>query len=137
MKLIVFILLLFFSLSACSREDSHLPVPVKRTVSGQGMRLINFSGIWNQGSVQLQFALSGDLSDIADVKIFSGSSSNQLCLIGELAVNKIQVPAAFSYTDPAPKGSPTYYMVGIEDNKGHITYVNNILSVSKPSGLEK
>jgi hypothetical protein len=137
MKLIVFILLLFFSLSACSKQDSHLPVPVERTLADQGMSLISFSGVWNQGSVQLQFALSGDLSKITDVKIFSGSNSNQLCLIGELAVNKLQASAGFSYTDPAPKGSPTYYMIGIEDNQGHVTYVNNILSVSKPSGLEK
>ncbi|TAN01374.1 MAG: hypothetical protein EPN39_02275 [Chitinophagaceae bacterium] len=137
MKPTAFIVLMFLSLSACSKQDSDLAFPVKKTVTNQGASLVDFSGKWDHGAVQLQFTLSGNLSNVTAFKIFSGSSSNQLCLIGELDVTVIQTPSTFSFNDPAPKGSPTYYMIGIEDNQGHITYLNSILSVSKPSGLGK
>lgn len=131
MRSVSVIFLLFISLSACSKQDSDPVVPVKKVTAYQGISVTGFSGVWNQNTVQLSFSLSGNLSGFTAIKIFSGNSSNQLCLIGEMTVTGTQTPATFSYSDADPKGSPTYYMLGIEDSQGHLTYLNNILGVSK------
>ncbi len=99
----------------------------------EGITISRFSGSWdNNGMVHLLFQTSGDLSQMSALKIFSGSNSNDLCVIGTLKVKNDNSSATFSFSDPDPKASPTYYMIGVEKKGGGVTYIDNIWTVSKP-----
>lgn len=128
----VVILFLLFSLSACSKQDTYIGTPSKEMQADEGLTITNFSGRRTDEGIHLRFRTAGDLSQISSLKIFSGSSSNELCIIGTVNVKNDEPSAYFSFDDTYPKGPPTYYMIGVEDLSGTVTYVNKIWTIYDP-----
>ncbi|MCL6524716.1 MAG: hypothetical protein K6T34_08625 [Thermoflavifilum sp.] len=131
-KNIYLFLFLGFSLAACSKADDHFAVPQQQTAVVEHTILSGFTGYAQGNVVQLSFTYTGDVSQVSAFRIYSGVDSHQLCAIGEIQISDMS-KATFSFTDNHPKGDPTYYLVGIVDRQGRITYANQILSVSLKS----
>lgn len=133
MKLPVALVISLLSLSACSKQDDHpLGLSIIKTATKNNLTVTAFSGAWEGSTVHLQFQTSGDLSGISEFQILSGSSNTQLCMIGTLKVSdNASSVEQFSFTDTNPKSSPVFYMIGVKNTNGDITYFNNIVRVSE------
>ncbi|MBX5438850.1 MAG: hypothetical protein IRZ29_04840 [Thermoflavifilum sp.] len=129
MKKISTLLFLLLALNACSKIDDHFAVPQQPVVQTETSAISEFTGYAQGNTVYLSFTYKGDLSQVAAFRIYSGVDSHQLCAIGELQITSKDA-GHFQFTDTHPKGDPTYYLIGIVDQQGHITYANLILPVS-------
>jgi len=127
-KMLIISLFLLTALQACSKMDDHFTVPQQATVQTANTAIHQFTGYAQGNTVHLTFSYNGNLSQVAAFRIYSGVDSHQLCAIGELSISDTTV-TNFEFVDAHPKGDPTYYLIGIVDQQGHITYANLILPV--------
>ncbi|MBX6379774.1 MAG: hypothetical protein IRZ01_03715 [Thermoflavifilum aggregans] len=127
MQKIITISFLLIALQACSKIDDHFAVPQQPTVQTETTPISQFTGYAQGNTVHLSFTYTGDLSQVAAFRIYSGTNSYQLCAIGELQITTNSTH--FEFVDNNPKGDPTYYLIGILGQNGQITYANIILPV--------
>jgi hypothetical protein len=127
-KMFTISLFLLTALQACSKIDDHFAIPQQAEVQTANTAIHQFAGYAQGNTVHLSFSYNGNLSEVAAFRIYSGIDSHQLCAIGELPISS-STTTSFEFVDAHPKGDPTYYLIGIIDLQGHITYANVILPV--------
>lgn len=132
MRALVFLMISILCFSACSKQDDNSQdLNMNKPIAKNAITVNSFSGKWEGSTVHLQFQISGDFSKVSEFQVLSGSSNTQLCLIGVLSVQSNSSDTeSFSFIDTHPKSSPVYYMIGIKNLDGTVTYLNNIVSVS-------
>ncbi len=127
-------LLVFIALSLASCQKESLAIKKNQpAANGQNMPVSfgSFSGTSQKGTITINFSTT-DAKNVQYFEIFSGETGNLLCKIKTIYPDRKNTATVqqYSFIDNAPKGNPTYYMIGYTCTNDSTYYYDPVIKVA-------
>lgn len=121
---VVFLGMLF----SCQKDEMASLPPFESRLAP--VLLSSFTGTSNGKTITIQFTASRQ-RNISYYLLYSGSSKNELCPIGKIVSTDVETGKNnYQFTDTAPKGNPTYYLIGYTCKDSSYNFCEQVLEVN-------